>query len=245
MSSPKAIVIVGASRGIGLEFVRQSVCLVTFPFRSYDLTISQAANYADTTIFATARDPTKAVELQKLAAANKHITILKADANSAASISLAAEAIASASASQSVDRVIYNAGVLDGWGSVLEAGIKGLESNMQTNVYGAYYTAQSFTPLLLKSTYAKKSLVFLSSSFGSLELATATFESHIVLFGTKDHEPTALYNISKTALNRLGKELDTVFRPQGLPILLVHPGLVRTDMNGPGTIEADESVAGM
>lgn len=52
-------------------------------------------------------------------------------------------------------------------------------------------------------------------------------------------------NINKTALNRLGKELDTVLARQGLPVLLVHPGLVKTDMNAYGDIEVPESATGM
>jgi NAD(P)-dependent dehydrogenase (short-subunit alcohol dehydrogenase family) len=135
--------------------------------------------------------------------------------------------------------------VLGGWGSLLDVGIDPLKANMDTNVYGAYFATVHFAPLLLKSSYEKKSLVFLSSSFGSLNLADEIYESHVKLFGTQGHDPSAMYNVSKTALNRLGKELDQVLRPQGLPILLLHPGLVRTDMNAPGTLEVKESVEGM
>lgn len=70
---------------------------------------------------------------------------------------------------------------------------------MTTNVYGAYYTAVSFAPLLLKSKYEKKSLVYISSSFASMQLAdeiTASHEEHIA----KGFDATALYNISKVSL---------------------------------------------
>lgn len=52
-------------------------------------------------------------------------------------------------------------------------------------------------------------------------------------------------NTKQTALNRLGKELDTVLARQGLPVLLVHPGLVKTDMNAYGNIEVPESATGV
>lgn len=96
--------------------------------------------------------------------------------------------------------MIYNAGVLSGWGSPLEAGIDGLKSNIETNVYGAYHTAVHFAPLLLKSSYKNKALVFLSSSFASLALADEILQSHAVTFGTVGYDPTALYNVSKVCL---------------------------------------------
>jgi NADP-dependent 3-hydroxy acid dehydrogenase YdfG len=153
--------------------------------------------YPNATIYATARDPTKATELQTLAEGSKKIVIIKADAKDGHSIQHVAEKVSEFS--YSVDHVIYNAGVLSGWGSLLEAGIDGLKDNMDINVYGAYYTALYFTPLLLKSKYEKKSLVFLSSNFASLTLADEIYASHVKLFGTPGHDPTALYNISKVS----------------------------------------------
>ena len=49
----------------------------------------------------------------------------------------------------------------------------------------------------------------------------------------------------QTALNRLGKELDGVLSPKGVPVVLVHPGLVKTDMNPAGEIDVAESATGM
>lgn len=161
--------------------------------------------YPAATIFATARDPAKATDLQKLAEGHKNIQVITADAKNGDSMKLAAERVSQIS--NSVDHVIYNAGVLSGWGSVLDAGIGGLKENIDTNVYGAYYASQYFTPLLLKSTYKKKSLVLLSSNFGSLTLADEIYQSHAKLFGTPDHDPTALYNISKVKLHCVYKNI--------------------------------------
>jgi NAD(P)-dependent dehydrogenase (short-subunit alcohol dehydrogenase family) len=133
---------------------------------------------------------------------------------------------------------------------------------MDTNVYGAYYAAVVFSPFLLASTYSKKSLVLISSTFGSLALATQQFKTHEVLFRSPGADPCAQYNISKvsrlypcaggghsnisqTALNRLGKELDGVLSPKGVPVVLVHPGLVKTDMNPVGNIDVVESANGV
>lgn len=98
-----------------------------------------------------------------------------------------------------LDHVIYNAGVLAGWGNLLEIGIEGLKTNMETNVYGAYYSAVVFSPLLLASSYSKKSLVLISSTFGSLALATQQFKTHEVMFASPGADPCAQYNISKVS----------------------------------------------
>ena len=92
--------------------------------------------------------------------------------------------------------VIYNSGILTGVGNLLEVGIQSLKDNINTNVYGAFYAALAFTPLLLKSNYEKKSLVLLSSSFASLALSDETAAAHEQVFGS-GFDGTAMYNISK------------------------------------------------
>lgn len=151
--------------------------------------------YPQATIFATARDPAKATDLQTLADSNKKIQIITADAKDGHSLQLAAEKVSETA--KSVDHIIYNAGVLSGWGSILEAGINGLKENIDINVYGAYYASLHFTPLLLKSQYKKKSLVLVTSNFASLAMADEIYQAHTQLFGTHGYEPTALYNVSK------------------------------------------------
>lgn len=116
------------------------------------------------------------------------------DADDSKSIQLAATKIGEQS--ESVDVVIYNSGVLQGFGNLLDVGAQPLIENMTTNVYGAYYVAAAFAPLLLKSKYERKSLVFLSSSFASLQLADEITAAHEEAFG-KGFDATALYNVSK------------------------------------------------
>jgi len=150
-------------------------------------------------VYATARDPAKATELQQIATANKgRVQIVSADANDANSLHSAANKVKETI--KSLDVVIYNAGVLKGFGNLLEVGIDGLKDNINTNVYGAYFAAVKFTPLLLKSQYAKKSLVLLSSEFGSLSLSDKVFADHEKGFGVSGYDVTAMYNISKVCL---------------------------------------------
>jgi len=226
MTAPRAILIIGCSRGIGLQLVQQALDL--FP---------------TATVFATARNPAKSSDLQLLADNNKgRVELIAADANDANSLHAAAVRIQELT--NVLDVVIYNAGVLKGFGNILEVGIDGLKENIDTNLYGAYYAAVEFSPFIIRSEYTKKSLVFLSSDFGSFGFSDQLLALHQADFGVT-YDPTALYNISKTALNRLGKELDIVLRPQGVPVLLVHPGLVKTSMNPGGKITAVESATGI
>lgn len=54
------------------------------------------------------------------------------------------------------------------------------------------------------------------------------------------------YRMSKAALNAAGMSLARDLRPVGIPVAIVHPGAVRTEMtSGQGMIEADESARGI
>ena len=96
--------------------------------------------------------------------------------------------------------MIYNSGVLAGWGSVLDPAVDAFKQNIETNVYGAYYATHHFAPLLLKSTFKHKALVFLSSTYGSITLADDVYANHARLLSTP-YDPAALYNISKVRHN--------------------------------------------
>ncbi|KAH8820702.1 hypothetical protein F5884DRAFT_849953 [Xylogone sp. PMI_703] len=226
MSSANYILVIGGSRGIGLGIVKQAL-----------------STHPKATLFVTARDPEKATELRDLAgSSNNRIQIITADANDSNSLHSAAVKIGQTT--DYLDLVIYNSGILIGIGNILEVGIQPLKDSINTNVYGAYYAAVEFTAFLLKSKYEKKSLTLLASSFASMQLSDKVAAAHEAAIG-EGFDATAMYNISKTALNRLGKELDTVLRRKGVPVLLVHPGLVKTDMNPWGEIEVSESAAGI
>ncbi|KAK9235501.1 hypothetical protein V1525DRAFT_409743 [Lipomyces kononenkoae] len=227
MSTPKNILLIGATRGIGFGLVQHAL-----------------ASFPSATLYTTARNPERASELQKLKASNEsRVKIFAADSTDPESVNnLAAEV---AKSTDTLDLVIYNAGVLVGFGNVLDVGVSGLKDNIETNVYGAYYAAVAFAPFLLRSNFERKSLAFVTSSFGSFALSDTLSAMKAAAFGTVTFDPTAMYNVSKATLNRLGKELDLVLRPQGLPVVLIHPGLVKTEMNPMGDIDVDTSAAGI
>lgn len=54
------------------------------------------------------------------------------------------------------------------------------------------------------------------------------------------------YRMSKSALNAAGKSLSVDWKKEGIPVGILHPGYVRTDMTGHnGHIDAAESAAGL
>ena len=53
------------------------------------------------------------------------------------------------------------------------------------------------------------------------------------------------YRASKTAANMIGTNLVHEFRPRGIAVALLHPGLVATDMTGQAGIPAEDSARGL
>ena len=63
--------------------------------------------------------------------------------------------------------------------------------------------------------------------------------------GSNSASPDNLaYRVSKQAVNRLMRGLASELKPQGIPVLIVHPGWVKTDMGGEGAqLSPEESAA--
>jgi NAD(P)-dependent dehydrogenase (short-subunit alcohol dehydrogenase family) len=213
MSGPSTVLVIGASRGIGLALVQQIVSISTLhslmvrKAKTYMPNLQKQLNcYPSANVYATARDVAKASDLQSLAALNKgKLHLITADVMDPNSIKAAAAQISQRT--DSLDHVIYNAGILRGVGkNILEIGIEPLKENLETNVFGAYYSAVEFTPFLVNSKFERKSLVLMSSNFGSIALADTLFQLKKAAFGT-DFEPTAMYNISKVDKNHFFRVL--------------------------------------
>ena len=83
----------------------------------------------------------------------------------------------------------------------------------------------------VKKGVAKK-IYFLSSQLGSIEDNTSG--------------GMYIYRSSKTGLNQVVKSLSVDLKPQGITVVSLHPGWVKTDMGGPNApVSIDESIKGM
>ena len=90
--------------------------------------------------------------------------------------------------------------------------------------------AEAFLPHLQRGD--KKMLVSISSQMGSI--------------ADNGSGGSIVYRTSKAALNAAMKSIAIDLAEQGIGVLILHPGWVKTDMGGPnGLIDSKESVAGM
>jgi len=137
--------VTGASRGIGLEYIKQLV------------------KRDKTTVYAGARKPESLSKEFPSPHANLHI--VQCDVTSDDSVTMAAEYISKHSGR--VDVLINNAGIEDGF-SIREGTVDSFRSVMETNLIGVHRVIKTFLPLLQPSSIKK--VINISSDYGSVEL---------------------------------------------------------------------------
>ena len=222
LDSSSNVLVVGASRGIGTELVRQ--CLAK-----------------GASVIATHRGSAVPSALEELRAeAPDRLSTLELDCSDPASIEGAAQSMHDRPAR--LTHVIHNAGIYGSqvsisgksWGSRPAANPVTKEIMMEvfeTNAVGPLLVAQAMYPFFAPAPGQQPVYAFLTSKVGS-----------IVDNGSGG---AYAYRASKIALNMIAKSLSVDFK--GIAsVVLLHPGYVRTDMTGGnGLIDADESVAGM
>jgi NAD(P)-dependent dehydrogenase (short-subunit alcohol dehydrogenase family) len=92
---------------------------------------------------------------------------------------------------------------------------KDLARNLEVNVGGPLMTSKTLYPLLQKGR--EKKIINISSQMGSIQLT--------------DGGATP-YRVSKAALNMLSRNQAIEYKGDGIVVVIVHPGWVRTDMGG-------------
>lgn len=91
----------------------------------------------------------------------------------------------------------------------------------------------ALTRALLPNLAKGGKIVMVSSRLGSIAGTTADI-------------PDVGYRMSKAALNMAGKLIAETLKPEGIAVLMVHPGYVRTEMNeGRGDISVEASASGL
>jgi NAD(P)-dependent dehydrogenase (short-subunit alcohol dehydrogenase family) len=213
------ILITGASRGLGLEFVRQYTA-------------------RGERVFAGARRPIKADALQALQAKNPHtVTMVPLDVADEPSIWKAHQIVQRLT--DHLDLLINNAGIYstdrkaaDDPGASQTLGQltqKDALQFFQINTVGPILIIQAFIDLLRKSKNAK--IVSLTSGYGSVS-SNEGFPYH--------------YAASKAALNMYTRSLAADLKADDMPAVVMSPGWVSTDMGGAGApVTPSQSVEGM
>ena len=211
------VLLTGAGRGLGLEFVRQ-----------------YAAD--GWTVYAGVRDPARSPELATLvAAARGRIQVHVVDVADHASI----ETMASALDGAPIDVLINNAGTM---GTQSFAG-RGMEAQrfgpsdyedwthtFRVNALGAMKMAEVYADQVAAST--QKKIVTLTSVIASI--------------GSNNLGGLYAYRSSKAAANAIMKSMALDLARRGIIAAPLHPGWAQTDMGGPSApIRPQHSVAGL
>jgi NAD(P)-dependent dehydrogenase (short-subunit alcohol dehydrogenase family) len=213
----KTVLITGASRGIGLTFVKHYV----------------ASGWK---VIAAARNVDAADNLRALA---PH-TIVQLDVADEQSITRAAEQLKD----EIIDLLINNAGV-NCRESLDSAQKAGLMMQMEVNAVGPFLVTRAFRENLKRAAAASgvAKVANLSSRMGSIALNKSDGIYGVSLpplpiqYG---------YMASKAALNMINKSLAIDLKSDGIVALVITPGFVATDMNDhSGVLSADVSVEGM
>lgn len=228
MSSSTSTLIIGANRGIGLGLVEKTL-----------------SSYPNVVVYATARDVTKADALHKLVKEYPgRLVLIKLDMLDEKSVADAAAELKTHTTT--LERIIINAGVLLGQGRIEDLKASDFLDNLNANVVGPHIITKAFSPFLVASKEENKILAYISSVAGSITLASPVGGAALKDMFKADYVPLSGYGTTKAGLNMIGRQWGENLEPQGVSVVLVHPGGVETDMNqGSGLITVKESVTGV
>lgn len=178
-------------------------------------------------ISACCRSPATATELSALAQENTDIKLYALDVTNYQAVANLADELKGVS----FDLLINNAGIYGPKGSSLDnLDIEAWRQVFETNTIAPLKLIQAFTPHVAASE--GKRIAVLSSKMGSIS--------------DNQSGSAYIYRSSKTALNQVIKSLSIDLSPQGIQVIALHPGWVRTEMGGPnGLIDTTESVTGL
>ena len=212
-----SILITGSNRGIGLGL---------------------AERYAEMgwTVYATARSPARAGDLNALAQKYDNLTVDELDVTDDAEI----KALAKKLEGKPIDVLINNAGILSDIEKQNAQNIdyEEIKIIMDVNVYGPMKMTKAFLPHVKASE--QKKILTMTSGLGSMTLTQRLGR----FYG---------YRMSKAAVNMALRAMHADLKgdTDGLVIGLIAPGQVQTELllasgfRGPGSITVEESVDGL
>ncbi|KAH8738469.1 putative short chain oxidoreductase [Ilyonectria robusta] len=194
--------ITGASRGLGLDLVRE---LVNKPVSEVSI------------VYAGARTRTEGLE--KLSSdARGRIEIVHLDVESEESVKTAASLVEHSRGPQGLDVLINVAGVMTHFPEGVTT-MDDLNYVFNVNVTGVHILIKSLLPLLKKGNLKK--IINYSSGLGSITRAPAWAQ-----------QDSPSYKVAKAALNMLTVQYALAMADEGFTIVVLSPGWVKTDLGG-------------
>ncbi len=137
------------------------------------------------------------------------------------------ELVATAVGERKVDLLINNAGILV-WGDSIEApNFEGMTQQFEVNAVGPMRIT-----FALRHRLAGGKVAYITSRMGSI--------------ADNGSGGAYGYRMSKAALNIAAVSVAQDLRTQGTAVIILHPGMVKTDMiGGRGQVEPDDAAAGL
>jgi NAD(P)-dependent dehydrogenase (short-subunit alcohol dehydrogenase family) len=223
MSKPISAVIVGANRGLGLQFVKDVLSELK----------------ADK-VFATYRNKDQAKELLELASANPSIRPIQLDARDESKYPELVKTIEEATNGAGLNLLINNLGIYEKPQDLANITKENLLLHFEVNTVAPLLIAKALLPLLEKGA---------SSSSGPLGVRRAAIVNVTSLMGSVQDNGSGgsySYRSSKAALNMVTKSLSKDLESRNILAMVIHPGWVQTDMGGShAPLSIVDSVRGM
>jgi NAD(P)-dependent dehydrogenase (short-subunit alcohol dehydrogenase family) len=190
-----------------------AVVLITGANRGIGLALVKAYAGRRDKVFAAIRATSDRSDLDLVVQASpKWVEVIEMDVSDPAEIGRARRKLEA----EPIDVLINNAGIGGpDRQSATDMDFDGLEEAFRINTLAPLRVATAFLPNVKA---AKGKIITLSSQMG----ATGASSDNLA------------YRVSKQAVNRLMRGLATELKPQGVPVLIVHPGWVKTEMGGDG-----------
>jgi NAD(P)-dependent dehydrogenase (short-subunit alcohol dehydrogenase family) len=213
-NSQKIALVTGATRGIGLETVRQ---------------LAEAGVH---TLLAGRNGERAQAAASKLKVEGLPVEAITLDVTDGKSIASAVAEVRERYGR--LDILVNNAGILlDEFGRApSEQTLDTWRKTFETNLFALIAVTQAFLPLLKAAPAGR--IVNVSSILGSIALHT---DPASPIYDFK----VPAYNVSKSAVNAWTVQLAYELRDTPLKVNTIHPGYVKTDMNaGEGEIEIAE-----
>jgi len=195
--------VTGASRGLGLEWVKQ------------------LSRHPENLIIAVARNPDSAQSLKPLLGQN--VVAVKGDVVDYDAFPKIVEDISKVGGGK-VDWLINNAGIMTGTGAEPSTGIskstiKEWRDHYEVNVFGLVFFTIALLPLLEKSN--EKKVINVASFLGDIEFTEKNPWLHF-----------SSYSTTKAAVTLANAKFHLEFKDKGFIFLALNPGWVQTELAG-------------
>jgi NAD(P)-dependent dehydrogenase (short-subunit alcohol dehydrogenase family) len=200
-----------------------AVALITGANRGIGLALVKAYAGRRDKVFAAVRATSDREDLDAFAKTQpKWVEVIEMDVSHPAEIGRARRKLEA----EPIDVLINNAGISGpDRQSATDMDYDGLTEALNINAIAPLRVANAFLPNVKA---AKGKIITLSSQMG----ANGASPDNLA------------YRVSKQAVNRLMRGLASELKAQGIPVLIVHPGWVKTDMGGEGaTLKPEDSAA--